>query len=199
MTSTRPPAATHPAPFAPGMKNALVILLLGAAAAAVSFVLVARLRSDPGPSRSRASAHAAHHAAASSHRGTMPATDDTALDWVSKEFHLEADAFERVRSLHAGYQPTCAALCRRIDEHNRRLATALLASKSMTPEIRRLVEEGARVRAECQTALAAHLLEVAHCMPPEQGRRYLELMLPATGITAASHSIDEFTHARPNE
>ncbi|MBL9126069.1 MAG: hypothetical protein JNL97_00410 [Verrucomicrobiales bacterium] len=181
------------------MNKPLGILLLGAAAGAASFVLASRLGSSHGPGSSGSSDPAGASASAAHEHHHAATADTNALAWVAKEFHLEHDSFARIQELHARYRPSCEVRCRRIDDHTRRLSQALLASKSLTPEIQQLVEEGARLRAECQTALAAHLLEVAGCMPPEQGRRYLELMLPATGITASSHSIDTYSHARPNE
>lgn len=176
------------------MKSPFVILALGAAAAAASFLAVSHLRTSSHtgalPSDATPSGQTPHHHHASA---------DTDLSWLASEFHLDAAAFEQVRKLHADYRPRCEELCRRIDDHNRRLSAAILASRELTPETTRLIEEGARVRMECQTALAQHLLQVAQCMPTPQGKRYLELMLPATGITAASHPISDFTHAKPRE
>lgn len=175
----------------------ILVLALGAAAATVSFLLVSRLHSrpdaaphihSPSASPSGASSHSHAHTDA-----------DADLAWLATEFHLDAPAFERVRSLHSEYLPRCEALCRRIDDHNRRLKAALLVATNLNEQAVRLIEEGARVRAECQTALATHLIQVARCMPSDQGQRYLELMLPATGITAASHPISDFTHAKPHE
>ncbi len=185
------------------MKNALAVLVLGALAAALSFLAVSQLRTPtptphahPSTPTTTPDSPPTHHTHAASH----PVSDANAsadLAWVAREFQLDPAAFERVRTLHARYKPTCADLCRRIDEHNRRLAAALTATNQLSDETRRLIEEGARVRADCHTALAAHLLEVANCMPPDQGRRYLQLMLPATGITASSHPIGDFSHAQP--
>lgn len=186
------------------MKSPLVILILGALAAAASFLLVARLGSSNPPSASHVHSHAADPsgvpaATPTSHRHADHAATDADLHWLATEFHLDAAAFERVSNLHAEYRPRCDELCRRIDDHNRRLNQALLGAREITPELLQLIEEGASVRAACHTALARHLLQVANCMPSEQGRRYLQLMLPATGITAASHPISEFTHAKPRE
>jgi|GEM_PF-1726956 len=179
------------------MKNPFGILILGAAAAAASFLIVARLRSPADPAPAHTHAHTGTPVAADSpHRH---ATTDSDLTWLATEFGLDAPAFENVRKLHADYRPHCEELCRRIDDHNRRLNQSLLGSRELTPDLLRLIEEGGRVRVECQTALARHLLQVAGCMPTDQGKRYLQLMLPATGITAASHPISEFTHAKPGE
>lgn len=176
------------------MRSPLGILALGAAAAAASFLLAYQLLPAPHPHHPQSPSPTSHQAAPHSH-----AASDSDLAWLASEFKLDPPAFDRIRVLHAEYRPRCEELCRRIDDHTRRLHAALLHSKELTPETRLLIEEGTRVRAECHIALARHLLEVAHCMPPEQGRRYLELMLPATGITAASHPIGDFTHARPHD
>ena len=183
------------------MKSPLVILILGAVAAAASFLLVARLGTPTPPASAHVHTHPASPAGApvstdTSHRH---AVTDADLHWLATEFRLDAAAFERVRQLHADYRPRCDELCRRIDDHNRRLNQALLGAREITPELLQLIEEGASVRVACHTALARHLLQVAECMPSEQGRRYLQLMLPATGITASSHPISEFTHAKPRE
>ncbi len=181
------------------MKNPLGILILGAVAAAASFLLVARLGSPNPPSTSHAHPADPSGATTATPNSHRHAADDADLHWLATEFQLDAAAFERVRTLHADYRPRCDELCRRIDDHNRRLNQALLGAHQMTPELLQLIEEGASVRAACHTALARHLLQVAECMPSEQGRRYLQLMLPATGITGASHPISEFTHAKPRE
>lgn len=182
------------------MKRPLVILLLGALAGATAFVCTSNLRSTA-PSHPHSHTNPKPLASSTSHDHNHPAVDAHApeLAWLATEFHLTPQAFNQVLALHNQYKPRCEELCRRIEDHNRRLQSAILESRAASTEVLRLVEEGARVRSECHAALTRHLLEVAACMAPDQGRRYLELMLPATGITAASHPIGDFTHARPHE
>ena len=48
----------------------------------------------------------------------------------------------------------------------------------MTDELAAAIREDERTRAECREALLAHLYETASAMPPDQGRRFLEMALP---------------------
>lgn len=178
------------------MNRPLGILLLGALAGVTAFFCASRLGSsthNSSPPHSEPDPHAHHQSQRPSD------TPPPELAWLAAEFRLTPQAFEQIQALHHQYQPRCGELCQRIEEHNRRLESTILDARDVTPDILKLVEQGARVRAECHAALTRHLLEVASCMTPNQGRRYLELMLPATGITAASHPISDFTHARPDE
>lgn len=111
------------------------------------------------------------------------------LEWLRREFHLSEDQFRRIASLHAGYQPTCAELCRRISEQNRRLQAAALGTNQLSPEVAALVAETGQVRDQCRAAMLAHLYAVAREMPPEEGRRYLGMMLTETCVLQSPHPI----------
>lgn len=122
------------------------------------------------------------------HRPSAGATH-TELEWLRREFHLTADQFRRIEALHLGYQPTCAELCRRISEQNRRLQAAALGTNQLSPEVAALLTETGRVRDQCRAAMLAHLYSVAREMPPEEGRRYLGLMLTETCVLQSPHPI----------
>ncbi len=118
------------------------------------------------------------------------------LGWLRREFHLDDDRFARVVALHEAYRPTCAELCRRIADQNRRLEETALASSSMDTNLAALVSETGRVRDDCRRAMLAHLYSVAAEMPPAQGRRYLELMLSRTCVLQPTHNVgDAHAHA----
>ena len=112
------------------------------------------------------------------------------LAWLRHEFQLSPAEFARVVELHQNYRPTCAELCRRIEEQNRRLQDAVLATNAMTPEIRQLVTETGQARDACRQAMLTHLYAVAREMPPEQGRRYLALMIDSTCVLEAVRPLD---------
>jgi len=95
------------------------------------------------------------------------------LAWLKHEFNLSDTEFARVSKLHAGYLPRCMERCRRIDALNTRLSDALATASQVTPEIEKLLNERAQIRALCQTEMLKHFFEVSRTMPPEQGRRYL--------------------------
>ena len=97
------------------------------------------------------------------------------LDWQRTEFRLSHE-LARVRALHDGYQPECAAMCQRIGEKNRELDALLAASTSVTPAVEQKLAEVAALRAECQAKMLRHFHAVSATLPPEQGRRYLAEM-----------------------
>lgn len=96
------------------------------------------------------------------------------LAWLKKEFKLSDDEFGRIVKLHEAYLPQCAERCARIAEQNRKLEALLNQASGITPEIRQLLAERAKTRADCEAEMLNHFLEVSKTMPPEQGRRYLE-------------------------
>ena len=95
------------------------------------------------------------------------------LAWLKQEYHLSDAEFARISQLHNAYLPKCAAHCRRIDELNQKLESALAGTSGMTPEIKAILAERAQERADCQTEMLEHFFEVSRTMPAEQGRRYL--------------------------
>lgn len=117
------------------------------------------------------------------HRGLLH-QQTPELAWLKKEFNLSDTELARITKLHDAYQPHCAEMCRRIDEHGARLKTLLMATNAMTPEIEAAVTESAKLRAECQRDMLKHFFEVSQTMPPAQGRRYLEWISERTFIRA---------------
>jgi hypothetical protein len=102
------------------------------------------------------------------------------LAWLQHEFNLNATEMKRVSALHAGYLPQCKDRCRRIDQLNVALTQALAAATQLTPEIQKLLDERAQMRAVCQGEMLKHFFEVSRTMPPEQGRRYLAWVREST-------------------
>lgn len=119
-------------------------------------------------------------------RGSNTAGTAPELAWLKSEFRLSEEQFARVAELHAAYRPTCAEMCRRIDEKNAALQKLLAATNSVTPEIQAALAAAARVRTECQAAMLAHVFEVSRAMPPEQARRYLAFMHERTLFPAGA-------------
>lgn len=95
------------------------------------------------------------------------------LAWLRKEFKLSDSEFARISQLHAAYLPQCAARCQRIEEQNQKLKQLFSESSSVTPEIQSLLSERAKMRADCETEMMKHFMEVSRTMPAEQGKRYL--------------------------
>ena len=111
-----------------------------------------------------------------------------ALAWLRTDFHLSDAQFAEIRKLHESYSKVCEEHCRAIQE----AAVACDAVKSgPQPDARAIEAAEQRVqelRQICETAIAAHVRQVASEMSPTEGRRYLALVLP---------KIADFDHHAP--
>lgn len=155
------------------MKRPSRVLLLGLVAGLAAFAFASRLQTQP-------------------HRRLLraPASE---LAWLRHEFDLSDDQYRRVLALHQAYQPTCADLCRRIDESNRRLRDAIARTNAVTEEVRAALLATGQARDACRQAMLAHLFAVAREMPAEAGRRYLDAMLAQTCVVQEARPV----HAAP--
>jgi hypothetical protein len=104
----------------------------------------------------------------------QPADD---LNWLRLEFHLGDAEMARIRKLHEGYLPQCAATCREIAGKKRELAAAGGDATKL--------KELDQLRAQCRAQMLRYFATVSQAMPPEQGRRYLEKMRELTSATQA--------------
>lgn len=101
-----------------------------------------------------------------------------ALAWLRTDFRLDEVQFEAIRKLHLSYSVVCERHCQAIQEaamqrNALKAASTTEAAALAAAELR--LEELRRV---CESAIAAHVREVAAQMAPDQGRRYLALVLP---------------------
>jgi hypothetical protein len=101
-----------------------------------------------------------------------------ALEWLRSDFNLNDSQFAAVKRLHESYATVCEEHCRAIQDAARQ-RDAMRAQTSSDPAALAGVEKKVQeLRKICETAIAAHVREVATHMAPEQGRRYLALVLP---------------------
>jgi hypothetical protein len=105
------------------------------------------------------------------------AQERDAMMWLRTEFHLSDAQFAAVAKLHEDYSVECAGHCAAIGSARAQLATA---EKSGQPAatlaaLRRNVAER---ELACRMAIGAHLRKVAASMPPGEGERYLQLLMP---------------------
>ena len=121
------------------------------------------------------------------------------LAWLKREFKLSDAEFTRVSELHAAYLPECAARCQRIEEENGKLRGLFSKSSEVTPEIRDLLAERAKTRADCEAEMMKHFIDVSRTMPAEQGRRYLAWVQEQTVLRGQAmeerHRTDQDGHA----
>src|SRR6266540_3500954 len=135
------------------MKRGFLILVLGLVAAAAAYGCV-------------------YFACMASAR-SLQQSDKPELAWLKEEFSLSDADFKRVSELHAAYLPQCRDMCRKIDSQNVQLQKLIAGATNVTPEIETALAEASRLRANCQTMMLRHFMQVSQTMPPEQGRRYL--------------------------
>lgn len=134
----------------------LTLGLLGAIAAVVAFVSF-RMGADP----------AVHEALAKR----------DALAWLRADFKLTDAQFAAIEKLHKSYSVVCEEHCRAIQDASRDRNT--LKSGAATPQQIAAAEKRVQeLRTICETAIAAHVREVASHMSPAQGERYLAMILP---------------------
>lgn len=113
------------------------------------------------------------------HDPAQPADARGEIHWMKKEFALSDGDFAKVEALHLAYVPRCDELCMAVAKSGRKVRELAAATPVMTEAVAVAIAEDERVRAECRKALLAHLYETAAAMPPEAGRRFLEMALPS--------------------
>jgi len=108
--------------------------------------------------------------------------------WLRREFHLSDTQFARIRALHEAYQPVCADHCSRIMAVQHRLDELEGTTAKNSPAYLAALKEWAELKRECNEATLQHLRRVAREMDPDQGSRYLALMVPR---------VTQFDHRAP--
>ena len=120
----------------------------------------------------------------------------TELAWLKQEFKLSDAEFARISELHAAYLPQCAARCQKIEEQNQKLQQLFSQASAVTPEIQNLLNERAKMRADCEVEMMKHFIEVSRTMPAEQGRRYLDWVEKQTVLRG--QAMEQRHHAAPS-
>jgi len=112
------------------------------------------------------------------------AAQGDALLWLRTDFHLTDAQFAAIRQLHDSYAGTCGEHCRMIQEATR-ARDALAAAHGDAAALDAANRQLQGLRLVCETAITRHVRQVATLMAPEDGRRYLALVLPK--IAAFDH------------
>ena len=105
-----------------------------------------------------------------------PDGTDAELAFLKREFALTPAQYDKVLALHHAYSPVCADHCSRYMTAHRRLAELLQNQTSWSAEAGALIAEQARIQSECHASMLKYAYDVAACMSPEQGSRYLTLI-----------------------
>jgi len=99
------------------------------------------------------------------------------MEWLRTDFHLTDAQLSVVRQLHEAYSGTCEQHCRMIQEATR-ARNALEAAHADRAALDAANAKIRALRAVCEGSITAHVRKVAALMSPEDGRRYLALVLP---------------------
>jgi uncharacterized membrane protein len=123
----------------------------------------------------------------------MGGKDD--LSWLQSEFHLSDAEMARVRQLHEGYMPQCAAMCAKIAAKRDEVAAALANGTNVTADVQKKLTELGELHAQCQAQMLQHFVDVSRAMPPEEGRQYLAEMERITiGFDGAEQAMSPSDH-----
>lgn len=157
------------------MKYLLVTVGILLAAAAATGVVCYRMSCEP----------AVHAAAAKG----------DAMAWLRSDFHLTDEQFAAIRKLHESYAGTCDEHCRAIRGAAKARDALKAASANDPAAIAAAERRWQELRTECEAAITQHVCQVAALMPPEEGKRYLALVLPK--IADFDHAAAPDLHLNP--
>lgn len=101
-----------------------------------------------------------------------------ALAWLRTDFRLDDAQFEAIRKLHQSYSVVCERHCEAIQAAAMSRNALKAAPNTDAPVLAAAERRLEELRRVCESAIADHVREVAAQMSPDQGRRYLALVLP---------------------
>jgi hypothetical protein len=101
-----------------------------------------------------------------------------AMAWLRMDFHLTDAQYAAILQLHEAYAGTCEEHCRMIREATKARDTLQSATNADPAAMRTAEQKIQELRTHCETAITRHVRQVAALMSPEDGQRYLALVLP---------------------
>ncbi|MBI4624658.1 MAG: periplasmic heavy metal sensor [Verrucomicrobia bacterium] len=123
-----------------------------------------------------AGAYAIYYHRAMSGVVVTPDGTDAELGWLKREFVLTPAQYEKVLALHHAYRPICADYCTRYIAVRKRLDGLLKNHATWSAEAGAAIAEQAKIQGECHASMLKYAYDVAACMSPEEGRRYLDMI-----------------------
>jgi hypothetical protein len=114
------------------------------------------------------------------HFATPPAPASE-VAWLVAEFQLTSAQSTEIETLHAQYEPICAAHCASIIETQNAINQATNPTEKSAAEYHLT-----QLIATCHASTQAHLQAVAAAMDPAQGQRYLAMIGPR--LSAHQHA-----------
>lgn len=97
--------------------------------------------------------------------------------WLKREYALTDAQFDAIRRLEATYRPICNRHCSDYMAAHDRLRALVAGSNSWAPGMGEAVADVYRTQMECRRDMLRHAYDVSAIMAPEQGRRYLAMIM----------------------
>ena len=119
---------------------------------------------------------------------------ETGLQWLKEEYHLDEETFRKVEALHLSYFATCDKMCRQIEEADRPLSRR--ARTRQTPPGPNWLRQEQRLCDECENAAKNHLKQVAALLPEGQRQRFLDHMLETLEAQRRIHDLEVSARTR---
>lgn len=106
------------------------------------------------------------------------ARTDDAMAWLRTDFKLTDAQYTKIVALHRAYGDVCAEHCRAIQETQTQLDAAKKQSAHDPVKVAAAENQLRELQSRCENSIEIHVREVAACMDPAEGARYLALILP---------------------
>ena len=140
------------------MKKLLLVLLLAAAAACGAYLF--------------------HY------RQTAAGQVESEQQWLKREFALSDSQVAAIERLERAYRPICDGHCADYMAAHSRLEALLAKNTGWRPEMGQAMEALYRTQMECHRDMLKHAYEVSAVMAPDQGQRYLAMILGKLSLQA---------------
>ena len=115
-------------------------------------------------------------AAVGVHEAFFDEEDESGVEFLQEEFHLDARAVQAIQELEKRHLEQTAPLVAELREKSGKFSQRLGEGQGSQTDLKRLLKEIQQLRAQGQMILLRHIEEVGQAMPPEQARRYLKWM-----------------------
>lgn len=110
------------------------------------------------------------------HEAFFDDDDESGVEFLQEEFHLDAHAVQAIEELEKRHLEQTAKLVAELREKSGKFSQLLADGQGSHTERARLLKEIQQLRAQGQMVLLRHIEEVGEAMPAEQARRYLKWM-----------------------
>ena len=114
--------------------------------------------------------------------------------WMHQEFRLSDNQYAQIKNLESDYHPRCVELCTQIEQSHLALKKLIQANSGLTPEVEAALQKDDAVQLQCREAMLGHFYEVSRAMPPEEGKRYLEMMQTQVVDTEKAAMMPDVAH-----